>query len=71
MNQKGFSKITCLLSFIKLGDLFIFGCGGNDGNDCAKGIAIYNKDLNLVDIFESKNNVICMKSIDHEQILLG
>jgi hypothetical protein len=43
--------------------LFIFGCGGiND--DFAKGIAIYDKDLNLVNIFESKNNVFSMVSID-------
>jgi hypothetical protein len=48
-------------SFIKHGDLFIFGCGGSD----AKGIAIYDKDLNLLNIFESKEGVACMKSIDN------
>jgi hypothetical protein len=51
------------LSFIKLGDLFIFGCRGND--DLSKGIAIYDKDLNLINVFEYHADVICMKSIDN------
>jgi hypothetical protein len=58
-----FKEKTYFYSFIKHLDFFIFGFGSY--SDFDNGIAVYDKDLNMVNTFESKRTVSCMMSIDN------
>jgi hypothetical protein len=50
--------------------LFLFGCGGYN-DDFSKGLAIYDKDFNIVNTFETKDAVYFMIAIDKNHLLLG
>jgi hypothetical protein len=68
--SKGLNNETEFCSFTKHEDVLIFGCGGYN-DDYSHGIAVYDKDLNMIKAFETKNSVFNIISLDKHHVLLG
>jgi hypothetical protein len=70
-SKEHFTGVTTFVSYIKHRDFFIFGC--HSENCFASGLALYDKDFNLVKVDNTivESKILSMVLTNNNHILLG